>query len=182
VVKLEDDNDNYENDYEIVPKNKVDRLTRELDAMRQKKGVNLELLKFSIDELSESLDNLRVSLKAAKENMENDTAVKELNEKLDNLLSQNHKIAEGILALADIITKGNEKKVEQPQFDFNSDFSMPPLSGPMPLEEGPLNPPPNFNRPMRPGFDMPPPPPGMFPSPGPMPGDMNTVKRKSFRR
>jgi len=174
-----------EDDFEIVPKGKIERLKKEIEALKEKKGVNLNSLKVSIDELNETLNNLMFALKHAKEDMENDPFIKEIKEKLDTILTQNHKIAEGILALADLMTKQEEKKVIKPPFE-SKPFSMNervPVSGPAPLEPHPLNPP--FGAPPikpRGPIPPPPPPPGAFPSPGPMPQESPNLKKRLFRK
>jgi len=181
-VKMDDD-------FEIVPKGKIERLKKEIDALKEKKGVNLNSLKISIDELNETLNNLMFALKHAKEDMENDPFVKDIKDKLDTILNQNHKIAEGILAIAELITKDKEKS-SLPSFESKGFQEKVPMSGPAPLEQHPLNPkspsPPPFPPPNISPPNVPPPnftaPPGAFPSPGPMPRDDLGPKRKFLRK
>ena len=136
------------------------KLKQELESLKRGKR-DQPSLQESMEQLSNSINSLiRMFEEAGKE-----IKVEEAEEhfisarldpildKLDEITDQNHKIAEGIIALADMIKEMKEQKMEMPKpRPFRSSFPEEPFGGP-PLEPLPPLPP------LRPGPGMGPPPP-----------------------
>ncbi|MFT4343741.1 MAG: hypothetical protein ACMXYE_03255 [Candidatus Woesearchaeota archaeon] len=106
-------------DYDLIPHAKLKKLEDQIEALKGGKGGASPQLQQSMDDLSGSLKAMITVFTEAKNELRIEDEEKELLsskidpilQKLDGLLDQNEKIAEGILSLADMI-KRVETKVE----------------------------------------------------------------------
>lgn len=137
-----------EDDYDLVPHTELHKLEDELSQLRRGTGgANPSNLKDSMDDLSRSLQSMITVFKEAKDELRIEDEEKELMskkidpilQKLDNLLDQNEKIAEGILTLADMIKKMEDKLMMHVQKDDSSPFVSSGLGqlGQMPTQQMP---------------------------------------------
>ena len=157
-------------DYEIISHKEIDRLKQEISKLKEAEFSG------SANTIMNKLDKILEIFKEASLSMKSETITnKELNEKLDNLLDQNQKIAEGVLAVADLINNATEKE-EKPEISRQAPrpntiphqrmvppAPMPPnpsqmlgprpseMIGPNPIRQG-LNPP-QFPKPGMPSFN-----------------------------
>ena len=147
--------DTNDDDYELLPHKDIIELKKELEKL--KKGPTPES-RDQMEKLTDSINNLLNLFKEASSQMhleeQEGNLVSEklgpIEEKLDQILDQNQKIAEGIVALADLIKEMKEEK-EPPM----PRLRMGPMQGPMPQ-----GPPPGMPRmPEFGGFPPMPPPP-----------------------
>jgi len=160
-------------EYAIVSKKEFLALKKEIDRLKKNPlegSESGEDLQASIDNLSKGLNVMLEVFKQAAEDMkleEHDTEmvgkqIGPINDKLEQLIDQNQKIAKGIVAVADMV----KEKLEEMGEKMESRPKLPPLSG----GPGPMSPRPS-PRPAAPppGAGMPPPGAGM-PPPGAPPG------------
>ncbi|MFH1052896.1 MAG: hypothetical protein V1740_00600 [Candidatus Woesearchaeota archaeon] len=147
-----------DDDYELLPHKEIVDLKKQLESY--KKGPSSAGMS-SMDNLSDSINNLLALFKEAGTTMnleehEQDILTKEvvpLSQKVDKLLEHSQRIAEGIVALADMLKELNDKIDEvkekqsapppprmplprqfrpMPQQNFGQNLEeMPPLRGPM---------------------------------------------------
>ena len=141
-------------DYEIISHKEVARLKQELKSLKEGE------LTASNKEISHKLNQMIDIFKEASIMMKDEKSSKdshnEIMDKLDKLLDQNQKIAEGVLAVADMISKPSPAKVEPQPIHPGSQSVPEPLnmpgkpmpSGPMP--SGPMPPRPMPSGPMHP--------------------------------
>ncbi len=190
--------------YEIMPYKEVMELKKQVAELKERSGKPLnEDLMNSISVLTKQLGSLLQLFKTAADEMRTEESAEEriahslkpILERMEGVIDQNKTIAEGMVAIADMV---KEIKGEKPSKAFeeidipkiggtksstkHSDLldmpgmDMPPPPGGMPLPSGPGMPPPPGGMPP-PGMGMPPPPggmplppgPGMPPPPGGMP-------------
>ena len=142
-------------EYEIVPHKEIADLKREIARLKGEgptPGARDSLF-YAVTKLNDSINDLLKLFKAASESMAAEGEVpadlSDVNEKLDAVIEQNKKIAEGIVALADLIKAGKAKAPPAPK---------PFIPEPMP----------SFEPPEVPEFEEPTPPPGPMPPPGPL--------------
>lgn len=165
-----------EEPYEILPYREVASLKKDIADLKQKLGDNSSSqLGDSIATLSRTMENMLNLFQAASEEMkieesgagsDNSPLLTEISSKLDDLIEQNKAIAEGIVAVADMIKESHEEASEQEQLPsgapkFGQQFQQPP---PQPA--------PQFGLPMPGPMGMReqiPTPLGPFPPPGPAP-------------
>ena len=167
--------------YEIMPYKEIVELKKQIAELQQKTGdtSSKELLQ-SMASLTKSMNNMLNLFSSAAEEMkleektesELSQKVAPLIEKVDNLEKQNKTIAEGLVAVADMmkdIKEGRKPEVTKPLPKEPSFDEFPPLEPPKPPGPLPGAPP----RPMPPpGAPMHPPgmpPPGAIPPGAPMP-------------
>jgi len=116
-----------EEEYEIMPHKTIENIKREIENLKIKAAskdvISAESLRKSLDNLTVSINSLMSLFKEAAEEMKlEEKTEEELKGKLDPLLhrmyvieSENKKIAQGILALADMINKKLPEREAQPQ-------------------------------------------------------------------
>ncbi|MFA5141662.1 MAG: hypothetical protein WC471_01675 [Candidatus Woesearchaeota archaeon] len=163
-------------DEEALPFEKLDALKREIEALKltktavSKKKASPENVMDTMEKLATTLQDFTQTFEEATEEMkleerEEELFIKELKpiqDKLDQVVEQNEKIAKGIIAVANMLNSdipyikrmvGNMGASSKPQMSFDmpkQSFSpMPPpsFSAPRPMESKPLT-----------GAPMPPPP------------------------
>ena len=138
-----------DDDYELLPHKEIAELKTELE--RLKKGPSSES-RSQMDQLTGALTNLLNLFKEASSQMrleeDEGNIVSEklipIEEKLDQILDQNKKIAEGILAMADMIKDMKEERqsmkpmAPKPSFPSSFPSSMPPMPRQVPGNLPPL--------------------------------------------
>ena len=164
-----------DDEYAIVSKKEFLALKKEIDRLKKdplgesEQGENLQ---GSIENLSRSLNTMLEVFKQAAQEMnleEHDTQlvskqIGPINEKIDNLIDQNQKIAKGLVAVADMVKEKLDALSSKPVV---AEKTLPPLSG----GPAPIAPPPG---PMPPGQAPMPPPMGAQPPTG-MPPPMGAA-------
>lgn len=188
-------------DYELVPAKRVQELQEQLDALKRNPLGSMQSgtdMISSMNKLSRSMDEMLSLFRDAamqmqaeeKESPASGRKLEPMMEKLDAIIDQNHKIAKGILALADMIkeqSRHQKHPFQQPpprismypnppaQSRAEDIFGMPQQgmmpSASMPPPSGPLFPPSS-------GMMMGPPRP-LPPAPSP-PGFMNKKREAPF--
>ncbi|MBI4441662.1 hypothetical protein HY639_05830 [Candidatus Woesearchaeota archaeon] len=151
-------------DYEIMPHDKIEALRNELSRLKSERTPehphSRDVMQ-SMDKLTETLDHFMELFQSAIEEMKIEereeelivTELRPLHEKIDQLIDHNQKIAQGIVAIADMLNR------ELPSLRVRP--TLPPLESPSSsLFSTPLGPPP----PVAPRPMAPPPPPkkGLF--------------------
>ncbi len=153
-----------DDDYEIMPQKVLANIQRDIEALKKGPiGQQNKEMKDAIDRLSASIDGMLNIFKTATEQMKlegleaNDMSkyLKPLNDKLDQILEQNETIAEGIVALSEILDKHvvNKPKLivpkppvpviqggSQPSFAQPSPSPPPSITQPFPFPSGFSNP------------------------------------------
>jgi|TARA_B100001971_G_C18164447_1_gene523341 hypothetical protein len=188
-----------EEGYEIMPYKEIVQLKKQItDLQKQVGDPNSKDLLVSMDKLTKTMDSmLKLFAQAADEMKLEEKTESELTEKIEPLMEkirgmehQNKTIAEGMVAIADMVNGPGhlQKKIHHPQSHpnpedpFKFDFpgmkdNLPPLEPP---KGAPMHPPPTMEPhakphapPEHPPHHQPkgmPPPPGMPPAPGAPPG------------
>ena len=155
---------NEEEEYELLPHKEIEELKQELRKLKEfeitptkKLSVSLLELNKKLDKLLKIFDEAQHMIKSEEVGMTYKERMKPIIERMDKILEQNADIAEGIVAVADMVKEVKEGKAEETE----AEPEMPGMPGLGP--EGPMPPP---GGPPAPGV----PPPGM-PPPGapPMP-------------
>jgi hypothetical protein len=141
-------------DYDLFPHGELKKLEDEIRDLKRSPASPDNQMKSSMDELSSALKSMITIFGEAKNELRIEDEEKELlskkiqpmMQKLDTLLDQNEKIAEGILSVADMIKKLEDKisKIDskpslpelplmqqsQPQPAFRQQFAQQPFSKP----------------------------------------------------
>jgi hypothetical protein len=168
-----------EEPYEIMPYSEVAELKKQLKVLQEKKTNEGEQLINSMTTLTRSMDSMLQLFKTAVDEMKieehEETALTEnlkpLMDRLDEIVEQNKIIAEGMVAISDLIkekfTEPEQKFpkmppqgafMDQPDFSMSNNGNMPPTGMPPPPgmpQYGPqpsMPPPPNMplNDPFKP--------------------------------
>ena len=175
-----------EEPYEILPYREVATLKKDIADIKQKLGDSpSKQLMESIANLSKTMDHMLNLFQTAAGEMKSDEGrenpsdsgiLDEINRKLDELIDQNKTIAEGIVAVADMI-KGEtaEEEIGQEIQPIGA-----PRFGPQPFQQ--QRPAPSFGQTMPRPMDIAEPIPtplGPFPL-GPLPGPNPEKQRKRF--
>ena len=176
-----------EGGYEIMPYKEIVALKKQIEELRLRTGdTDSKQLLLSMANLTKSMNNMLQLFKTAAEEMkleqrEEEAVAKKVGplvDKVNELMEQNKTIAEGMVAIADMVKEMKEGKKsfsEKPEIKFNEpsfeepELSFKPSSMPPPIQ------PVRFVPPRRPqGGGMPPPamPPGGPIQPPGMPFDM----------
>jgi len=167
-----------EDDYELMPEKEIKELKKEVELLKKNPlgdSASSKDLFRAVDRLTVSLNNMMDLFKTAKDDMkigghddEMAQALKPISEKIDMLIEQNKKIADGIITVADMVSKrpAEPKKPDmfQPLNRPAPSFGMPPQRAPPmnppdfaprgqemdlppiePLPGSPMPPPPNFD-------------------------------------
>jgi len=160
-----------EEDYELMPHNEISELRKELKELKKgsSPGIKLQIL---IERLNSNIEDMLELIRDASKDVNGDSGslaqnVAVIKRDVAELKSQNEKIAQAILAVADMVKKpaGLARKEGSP-FDAGPPGFGP---GPMPLPRanmnaggninaGPVGGPPLRQQPMPPPAGMPPPP------------------------
>ena len=160
-------------DYEIIPLKEVKKLKDEIERLKKEKtGSPAFAISNTLERLASSLEKLFQLFEVAATEIEKDKIeeksfeekVQPVIDKMQVLEDQNHDIAEGILALADII-----KKQPHPRSQVNP---------PMPEPRIPAGPEPVFKD--FPSSSLPPAPGNLPPPPGEMPPPPPMKEKKGF--
>jgi uncharacterized phage infection (PIP) family protein YhgE len=135
--------------YELISRKNISKIRKDLEELRgtNPAGAGISDLKDSIEKLSYNLENMLSVFEAASEEMkledrETEAIAKRIDpllEKLDMIIDQNKKIAQGIVAVADIVNemKSGIKPAEMKPF-------RPPMQKPRPMPEPRPMPQPGF--------------------------------------
>ena len=176
-----------EEGYEIMPYKEIVSLKKEIELLKRKSGdVSSKELIGQMASLTKSMSSMLNLFKQAADEMRAEESTDDkiaarlepVMAKLDQVIDQNKTIAEGMIAIADMVKEHFGKKEEHvPKPAIHRDINAPGL-GPMPPPGlGPM-PPPGLGPMPPPGLeprDIPPgpmPPPGEMPLPGP---DLNEI-------
>ena len=108
-----------EGDYEIMPYKEIVALKKEVEALKSKSGASSQDLLNSMDTLTKTMNSMLQLFKSAAEEMRSEGNEKQdftekagpMLERLDALEEQNRTIAEGMVAIADMV---KEMKGEKP--------------------------------------------------------------------
>jgi len=185
-------------DDEIMPLDEVKQLKKEISELKKdKEYAPSSVVARSLERLAESLERLFKIFEVAATDIEEERIAEQsfedkiqpLLKKMEDLEQQNKDIAEGLLALADVVKENNEKnslkhkietypsRTEKPKNDFENGIGLdnlpsmennPSAGEPKPLKD--LPPLPGSQQNNRPGVPPPMPPPsgpGMPPPPKP---------------
>jgi len=131
-----------DDDYDLLPHQEIEELKRQVQELktRSDKSSSQEIVK-SLDQLTRAMDSmLRLFTEASQEVKGDDKEHEQIAEKLDEVMEQNKTIAEGMVAVLDMVGDFVERQNQKPA-------SMP-MQRPMPR---PNYPPPG----PEPGFGMP---------------------------
>lgn len=153
-------------DYDMLPHKEIVGIKKELEELKKKQTTTeSKSVLNQINQLKDSINNLLDIFKEAQESFKLEEKepvyIKNLLDKLDNLAHQNTRIAEGLVAVADMVKeiKGKAEKpkpvIPKPAFKPTPPpFDAPPqhMLPPQPM------PPPPMQTPLPPAFDIPPPP------------------------
>ncbi|MBW2998384.1 hypothetical protein KY321_02485 [Candidatus Woesearchaeota archaeon] len=164
-----------QDNYELMPLNEIKRLKEEISELKQEKHYAPSfVVAKSLDRLANSLEGLFKIFEVAATDIEQDNTSKKsfeehimpIIDKLERLESQNKDIAEGMLALADIVKRLDENNSRESVVPYGMDEkpSMPP---PMDAQEGMLPPMPQQGMPSPKPAGLPPISPGDMPPPMP---------------
>ncbi len=141
--------------YDLLPHKEIVGIKKELEDLKNKQTkTDTKNIMYQVTQLKDSINDLLDLFKEAHESFKLEEKeppyIKEVQHRLNLLSDQNTRIAEGIVAVADMIKelklKADKQVLEQPPRPI-------PQNIPRPIEM-----PPQQNRPLPPGFDIPPPP------------------------
>ena len=171
MTALQEDQDTSETeeDYELIPHKEIIELKDEIKKFHENAPNPNKHLQISMDELERKIDNLLEVFERAMHTMGEDEGNITFQEKMqpilhrmDKILEQNAQIADGIVAMADLVNELKEQGSPKKR-DIFMDFSAPRgMSSPpssMPSFPGDFPPPPPLDGPMPALRGMPPPPP-----------------------
>ena len=174
-----------EDSYQIMPYKEIVALRKEIDSLKTKNDdSSFQALLNSMSTLTKSMNSMLELFRTAAEEMKLEgksemgvaKEIGPLTEKMNTLMDQNKTIAEGLLAISDMVKEFKEKG---PQAGPAPVFRLQPRRAPMPPPMRPQSPfeevppfPPGAAPPMPPGQMQPPFPPGQMPPLGlaPPPG------------
>lgn len=161
-----------EDEYELIPHKEIVELKDELKKLHDNPPTPNKHLQISMDDLAKKIDNLVNVFEKAMHTMTEDEGGATFKERMqpilhrmDKVLEQNAQIADGIVALADLVAELKENSEAHQQHNPGSlSRTMPPPPGSMPSPPGEFPPPPAFPPPPQgsphpPLSGMPPPPP-----------------------
>ncbi|TKJ17742.1 hypothetical protein CEE44_04380 [Candidatus Woesearchaeota archaeon B3_Woes] len=173
-------------DYEIISRKDIARLKQEIKELKE--GKNSGSANNVMGKLNQMLDLFKEASLSLKNEKPDGIKLEAIHDKLDNLLDQNQKIAEGLLSIADLV-KGGKPEIQQrpmaprpiPNQPMPRLGPRPPMPGPQPLPRAPQGPPiqgiPSFPKPGMPGMN-----PMRVPPPKGMPRPSKPVKKGLFRK
>jgi hypothetical protein len=142
-----------EEDYELLPHKEIEELKGELQKLKDFEITPTKKLRLSLLELNKKIDRLlnifdeaAHTIKAEEMGLTFKERMKPMSDKMDKILEQNADIAEGIVAIADMVKgmkgKGMEREEElgAPEFDLKPEFPMPMQRAPAPGVPPPMPP------------------------------------------
>ena len=130
----------YHDDYEILPHEELHELRAELQALKQRPTD--KTLQISMVELAAKVDKLTDIFEEAMQQISLEEGgtlsfeekMRPLTKRMDKVLEQNSQIAEGIVAVADLISELKEETTGGPSKPaFKREEPLPPIGGPEPL-------------------------------------------------
>lgn len=165
-------------EYELLPHKEIEELKDELQKLKEFEITPTKKLRISLIELNKKLDRLLQIFDEARQDIRTEEAglgfkekMKPFLDKLDRLLEQQADIAEGMVALSDIVKGRKEEEPEESEEEEEPLFrpsmpEFPPAIQKPPMPQMPPSGPPRYGvppPPMRPGVNIRPPMPGMPP-------------------
>lgn len=160
-------------DYEIISRKDIAKLKQEIKELKE--GKNSGSANNVMDKLNQMLDLFKEASLSLKNEKPGGIKLEEIYEKLDSILDQNQKIAEGLLSIADLVKGGKPEVPQRPM------APRPTMHGPQPLPRTPQGPPipgaPSFPKPGIPGIN-----PMRAPPPQGMPIPSKPAKKGLFRK
>ncbi|MFH2028253.1 MAG: hypothetical protein ABIJ08_03905 [Nanoarchaeota archaeon] len=130
--------------YEIMPYKEIVNLKKEIEALKKRSGdTSSQELINSMSQLTKSMDSMLQLFKTAAQEMSAEKSTEEklgdkitpLMKRLDEVIEQNKTIAEGMVAIADIVKK--EYKAGLPPRQYQPRREMPPISNPITPQSNP---------------------------------------------
>lgn len=124
--------------YEILPAEEIEELKEELKRMKEFEIAPSKKMQMNIIELNVKLDRMIKIFEEAMHELKVEGAeglmerIRGLDNKLDELLEQNRTIAEGMVAIADLVTRQQKPKQELPPIPKPSPPGTPSPPGPPP--------------------------------------------------
>lgn len=169
-----------DNNYELMPLDEVKKLKQEISELKKEKHyAPSSVVAQSLDRLANSLEGMFKIFDVAATDIEQEAINKKsfeeqiapILERLASIEEQNKDIAEGMLALADIVKKLEDKEDKEEIVPYGKPMDVKPLEvpSPEPMNEGPADlgpipsPKPMGEIPPMPNRGIPPPMPGPLP-------------------
>ena len=164
-------------EYELLPHKEIEELRGELHKLKEfeitptkKLKVGLVELNIKLEKMLKIFDEAREEIKLEEGGLSFHEKMKPMVEKMNKILEQNSEIAEGIVAIADLV-KDLKEGLEEKGITARPAITPEPLGAPRPAPAGPPGMPPGMARPM-PGA-----PPIRAPTPHPVPGAGRRLRR-----
>ncbi len=163
--------------YGIMPYSEISELKKQVKKLQEKSSVGADELLSSVKNLTNNMDSMLHLFKTAADEMkieeEEEKAlshqIKPLMDKIGEIIEQNKIIAEGMVAISDLVKEKFSEKMQEKVVAPKEEEPMVPENPPHEEQKFPKMPPPQpapFQRPPPLGRNMPPPP-GMYPPRGP---------------
>ena len=105
-----------DDDYDLLPHQEIEELKRQVQELktRSDKSSSQEIVK-SLDQLTRAMDSmLRLFTEASQEVKGDDKEHEQIAEKLDEVMEQNKTIAEGMVAVLDMVGDFVERQNQKP--------------------------------------------------------------------
>lgn len=183
-------------EYELTPRHKIEELKQEIDRLKETPVASTRSSKdllTAMDNLSAAIKELMALFKTAGQSMKEEEPADKpdasLSRKIDSLLDQNRKIAEGLVSVVEMLRK--EKRELPRQMAEAAKPFVPPSIQPLAERQRPLTPEqfmPQQPQPMMPPFqrqammDVPMPPPMPAFGPLPPPSDLPPIPPQPSKR
>ena len=168
MAKEDNQNSDAEDEYELIPHKEISELKDEIRRLHDNPPSPSKHLQISMDDLAAKLDNMTKVFEKAMRTMSEDEGgltfkdkMQPILHRMDKILEQNSQIADGIVAMADMVNELKDENTKPMQEQQSDDFFPPPPG--MPPSPGNFPPPPGM--PMPPGMPPMPPLSGMPPPP-----------------
>ena len=126
-------------DYEIIPHKEIAELKKQVKEL--KRGDISGSYHSEPDSINKILEIFKEASASLKEEQPIDEKIDSLNIKLDKILDQNQKIAEGVLSVADLISSLEQKVPEKPEPKLNLFANRPAQPMPQPISQSQPAPP-----------------------------------------
>ncbi len=145
-------------DYEFIPKQSLDDMKKQLAELQkqsqQKEKISIDQFSQAIANLTRSMEEMNVLFKAATEELKLEETTKEnisqyvepINNRLDSIEEQNKKIADAMLALADMIDDLKKQKSSRQEFQPIPPMQQQMIRAPLPQMPREEFAPPEFGR------------------------------------
>lgn len=156
--------------YDLMPHRQINELKRQIEELKAKQDrASPKEIIASMDSLAKTIDSLMGLFQKASQELKYDIKEEELasgkdsvNEKLDKIIDQNRIIANGMVAVSDMVKDFISRQKKQPVQKPNN-FQPRPQSFQQQMQMN--QPPQNFNMQFNPQSSMPPPPPNFSQQP-----------------